>query len=172
MFLFEFIQIIFMSIKTFAKKNKLFTSITAFFIAWMIFLTILALIGTRTVLFWDALAQSDVSSDYQSVIPVSRYLIEPFAGVGFNLGMDFTWIILFLLSYVILRIVYLDFRKKGRIRSEKFLLIKYILGDFLVFSFKVCTPMFLALGIFMGLAYLFIGFYFVASEFMLPLPVS
>jgi len=150
-----------MSIKTFTKKNKLFTGVTVSFLIWILILTILAIFGSRTVIFWDALAQSDVSSDYQSVIPISRYLIEPFAGIGFNIGMGFTWIILFLLSYVVLRIVYLYARKKERIKSEKYLLIKYIIGDFLIFAFQVCAPMFLLIGIVMLFGFLFVGFYFV-----------
>jgi len=150
-----------MSIKTFAKKNKLFTGITVFFLIWILILVILGLFITRTVVFWDALAQSDVSSQYQSYIPALRYIVEPFAAIGFNLGMDFTWIILFLLSYVALRIVYLYLRKKDRIKSEKYLLLKYAIGDFLIFAFQVCAPIFLLVGIIMGLGYLFVGFYFV-----------
>ena len=125
-----------MSIKTFAKKNKLFTGVTVGFLIWIIILTIAGLIGTRTVVFYDALAQTDVSSQYQSVIPLARYLVEPFAAIAFAMQDGFEWIVLFLISYVIIRIGYLALVKKGYVRSKKFHVVKYIVDDFLIFIFS------------------------------------
>jgi len=150
-----------MSIKTFAKKNKLFSGVTVGFLIWILILAIVGLIGTRTVVFYDALAQTNVSSQYKSIIPVARYLIEPFAAIAFAMQDGFEWIVLFLISYVIIRIGYLSLVKKGYVRSKKFHILKYIVDDFLIFIFQVCAPMFLFVAIVMGIAILTVGFYFV-----------
>ncbi|GAH15972.1 unnamed protein product [marine sediment metagenome] len=46
---------------------------------------VLAVIGTRDIVFYDALGQIDVSSEYSSVLPWLRYIIEPFAIIAFIL---------------------------------------------------------------------------------------
>lgn len=150
-----------MSIKKFAKKNKFFIGITSCFLIWILILAITALISNRTVVFYDALNQTNVSSLYQSVIPVSRYLIEPIAAIAYAMEDGFEWIALFLIIYVILRIGYLALVKKGHARSEKFHIIKYIMDDFVTFIFQVCAPMLLIVAIVMGLGALIVGFYFV-----------
>jgi len=84
-----------MKFKSFIKNNKFFTSISVIFLIWFVFLVVLSIIGKRTVIFYDALGQVDVSSEYSSNLPLLRYIIEPYMAIAFILEYEFTWLILF-----------------------------------------------------------------------------
>ena len=77
-------------------NNKFFTILSIGFLVWLIFLLAL-LTNNRVVVFYDALNQLDVSSSYDSILPASRYFVEPFFAIAFVLGMEFSWMFLFLI---------------------------------------------------------------------------
>ena len=93
-----------MGLKLFVKKNKLFSIFSFCFVAWVIFLIILSFIAKREVIFLNAVASypgADVSSQYSSVLPWTRYLLEPFSALSFIFVEDYDWIIGFIIIFVI-----------------------------------------------------------------------
>ncbi|MFX0032976.1 MAG: PHP domain-containing protein [Promethearchaeota archaeon] len=161
-----------MKLKTFIKKNKFFSILTLVFITWIAFLIILAIINKKTVIFWDNITNTDVSSYYSIVLPVSRYILEPIAQLSFILEMEFTWMFLFFIIYPILRIIYLVLRKKGRFQSEKYKLLSIPLTDIVKFSFKILTSTVLIIALIMLIGYLIQGYFFVARYFMIPIQIG
>jgi hypothetical protein len=139
---------------------------------WLVFLIILSTIGQRTVIFYDALGQVDVSSDFSSTLPLMRYIIEPFAAIAFIFEKEFTWMYLFLIFYPILRGVYLYLKKKGRFSSEKYSYITYLIADVLSFSFQVLTLAVLIIGIYVLIGYLIQGYFFINRYFMVPVQLG
>ena len=71
-----------MGFKTFLLRNKVLSILTLIFSVWIIVLIVLAIIGSRNIIFYDALNQIDVSSDYSSVLAWTRYIVEPFAAIA------------------------------------------------------------------------------------------
>ncbi len=108
-----------MSIFSF-KKNLALTIVTIVFFAWIGFLLILGITNTREVYFYDVLSQTDVTSEYSSVIPFTRYLLEPIVGMTFFLPSIIEGLIALILVYVIARIIYVTLEKKFFIKSGKF----------------------------------------------------
>ena len=165
-----------MPIGDFVKKNKVFTFFTTVFLVWIITLIILIFTAQRDVVFYDALSQTDVSSEYSSTIPLLRYLVEPFSGIAFMIKDSYTWILAFLGIMVIYRFIYIILRKRGLFNTEKGKLIWYPIKDIIGFSFKV-IGLFLLIGLsILGIGYLVIGFHFINNTFMdllqIGIPVS
>lgn len=161
-----------MSLKSYIMKNKIFTIITSAFVLWILFLLIAILASKRTITFYDALGQTDVSSNYISVLPILRYVFEPFAAISFILEMEFTWMFLFFMIYPVLRIGFYYLEKSGRFQSQKYKLLKYIIIDFINFTFKIYI---IALGIVLLIiliGYSIQGFFFVSRYFMIPIQIA
>lgn len=95
-----------MSIKNLIKKNSIAFLITIIFICWMIFLMIISVLAERNLIFFDVIAQEDVSSNYSSEMPIERYLIEPFVGIAFIMtSKTVDWILILILLYIVVRII-------------------------------------------------------------------
>ena len=103
-----------MKIRPLIKNNKIFTIISIGFLIWLIFLVILSIFGQRTVIFYDALGQVNVSSEFSSEFSFMRYILEPFAAIAFIFEKEFTWMFLFLIFYPILRGISLFLKKRGK----------------------------------------------------------
>ncbi len=161
-----------MRINYFFKKNKFFSIISIAFFVWLIFLTILSIISQRNVLFYDVLAQEDISSEFSSKLPAQRYFIEPFYAIAYVLEFEFTWMFLFLMFYPIVRGIYLYLKKRGLLNSIKYQSISYPLVDILYFSFKILMSILLIIGLSMLIGYLILGFYFVSRYFMIPVQIG
>ncbi|MFX0005912.1 MAG: PHP domain-containing protein [Promethearchaeota archaeon] len=154
------------------KNNKLFTVLSSLFIVWLIFLLILALTGHRTVIFYDALGQVDVSSEFKSSYPVFRYILEPFVALAFILKDEFTWMFIFLIFYPIFRGFYLLFKKKGFFKSQKYRYLTYPIADIISFSFQVLTISILIVGLYILIGFLIQGYFFVSRYFMIPIQIA
>ena len=161
-----------MKIRSLIKNNKFFTIISVAFLVWFVFLVILSIIGQRTVIFYDALAQVDVSSDFSSKLPLLRYIIEPIVTIAYILIDEFTWMFLFLIFYPILRGIYLYLKKRGRFSSEKHRYITYLLADIISFSFQVLMLIVLVVGIYILIGFIVQGFFFVSRYFMVPIQLG
>ena len=161
-----------MRLKTLFYKNKIFSIGTLFFSIWIIILVLLAIFSSREVVFWNALGQSDVSSDYLSFLPFLRYIFEPFASIAFILEYRFTWLFLYLIVYPILRVIYVFLRKSGKLNSSKYNHLKHLLTDFIYFSFKVFSITLVAILLIVLLGYLIQGFFFVNRYFMVPVQIG
>jgi len=156
-----------MKIGSFIKKNKLFTFAFICIIAWIIFLSVIMITATREVIFYDALNQIDVSSEYTSTIPLTRYLLEPIIGFTFVMGNNYEMIIAFLVCIIVFRVIFNIFKQRGMIRSEKAKLLWYPVKDLIRFSFIVII-IFLTAGLLtLLIGWLILGFYFVSLHFML-----
>ncbi|MFX1418180.1 MAG: PHP domain-containing protein [Promethearchaeota archaeon] len=155
-----------MKIRSLIKNNKTFTIISVSFLLWVVFLLILSITGQRTVIFYDALGQIDVSSEFTSELPLQRYIIEPFAAIAFILEKEFTWMYLYLIFYPILRGIYLYLKKRGRFNSKKYRYITYPLADIIYFSFKVLILAVLIVGIYILIGFAIQGYFFVSRYFM------
>jgi len=153
-------------------KNKWFTSITIGFLAWLCFLMLLLFNNVRQVTFYDALGQVDVSDNYSSVLPVFRYILEPFAQIAFILEMEFTWLFVFFMLYPIIRILFIITRKKGRFKSRKLALSLQILRDIIEFSFKVLVSAVLIVLVIILIGFSIQGFLFVSRYFMIPIQIA
>ncbi len=161
-----------MKIQSLIKKNKFFTIFSVVFLIWIVFLVILSIIGRRTVIFFDALGQVDVSSAFTSKFPLQRYFVEPFMVIGNILEYEFTWMFLFLIFYPILRGVYLYLKKKGMFSSDKYRYISYPIVDVLYFCFKVLTLTILIVAIYILVGYLIQGYFFISRYFMIPVQLA
>ncbi|NVM27703.1 MAG: PHP domain-containing protein [Candidatus Helarchaeota archaeon] len=164
-----------MSVLDFIKRNSFALIITVIFSIWMVYLIATSLSADRIVQFIDALPSpnplinpEDVSGQYASVIPVSRYFIEPFVGLTFvfTFNSDPTEIlVLFIVLYAITRgaLLALDNTILNR-NGKKEVLFRYIKNT-LEFVVKWESILFL-LGALILVAGLFIvGFIFVANLF-------
>ncbi|UCD01422.1 MAG: hypothetical protein JSV23_11190 [Promethearchaeota archaeon] len=165
-------KIVIMKIRSLIKNNKFFTIFSVAFLIWLIFLVILSIIGQKTVIFYDALGQLDVSSDFSSKLPLMRYIIEPFAAIAFIFEKEFRWMFIFLIFYPIVRGIYLFFKKKGKFSSEKFRYITYPIADIISFSFQVLVLTVLIIGIYILTGYIIQGFFFVNRYFMVPIQLG
>jgi len=161
-----------MRLKSFLSKNKVFSVLTLLFSIWIVILLVLAVIGTRTIVFYDALGQIDVSVEYSSVLPWLRYIIEPFAIIAFILEYEFTWLLLFLIIYPILRVIYVFSRKRGKLQSKKYNQLKQVLNDIIYFAFKIFSITLVVILLIIIIGYLFQGFFFVSRYFMVPVQVG
>jgi len=161
-----------MKLRLFIRNNKFFTIISIAFFIWFIFLVGLSIIGERTVIFYDALGQVDVSSNYTSKFPLLRYIIEPFYAIGYVLEFKFTWMFIFLMFYPILRGIYLCLKRIGLFRSKKFKLISYPLAEIITFSFKILSVAILIVGIYILIGFMVQGYFFVNRYFMVPLQLA
>ena len=161
-----------MHLKSYICNNKVFSLSTIIFSFWIVILILLAAIGPRTIVFYDALSQIDVSSGYSSLLPLTRYIIEPFMVIATIVEYEFTWIFLFLIFYLILRLIYVFLRKKGKLASKKYDYIRHVITDFIYFSFKVLSITLVVILFIILIGYLFQGFYFVNRYFMVPLQIG
>jgi hypothetical protein len=161
-----------MRLKSFLLKNKVFSILTLLFSIWIIVLILLAVIGPRRIVFYDALGQTDVSSEYSSVLPWFRYIIEPFAIIAFIFEYEFTWLLLLLIVYPIFRVIYVLLRKKGRLHSEKYNQIRHVLTDIIYFIFKVFSITLVVILVIILIGYLIQGFFFVSRYFMVPVQIG
>jgi len=161
-----------MRLKSFLYKNKVFSILTLIFSIWIVILVVLAVMGSRTIVFYDALAQNDVSSEYSSVLPWFRYFIEPFAIIAFIFEYEFTWLFLFVIIYPIIRVIYVFLRKRGKLHSKKYNQLKHILNDFLYFTFKIFSITLVIILLTILIGYLIQGFYFVSRYFMVPVQIG
>ncbi|MFX0038725.1 MAG: PHP domain-containing protein [Promethearchaeota archaeon] len=142
------------------------------FLIWFVFLLILSIFSQRTVIFYDALGQTDVSAEFSSKLPLLRYLIEPFYVIAYVLEMEFTWMFLFLMFYPIIRGLYLYLRRKGKFNSEKYRHISYPISDIVYFCFKVLSISILIVGIYILIGYIAQGYFFVSRYFMIPVQIA
>ncbi len=161
-----------MRLKSFLLKNKVFSILTLIFSIWIVALLFLAVIGPRNIVFYDALGQIDVSSEYSSVLPWLRYILEPFAITAFIFEYEYTWLLLFIIIYPVVRIIYVFLRKRGKFRSKKYNQLKQILNDFIYFTFKIFSIMFVVILLIVLIGYLIQGFYFVSRFFMVPIQIG
>ncbi|MHA1147157.1 MAG: PHP domain-containing protein [Promethearchaeota archaeon] len=146
-----------MTLKGFIKNNKLFFTITVFFLLWIGFLVTLSVIISREVVFYDYLADKDVSSEYSSQIPILRYIIEPI--VGFTLYLTFRnyyFPLTILLGYIVIRTIYLIFKKKQKI-PEKINLFIEMVRNFFEFISKLVAILLIAIIAYFGIGFLLVG---------------
>jgi len=161
-----------MKIRSLIKNNKCFTIFSVTFLVWLVFLVVLSIVGQRTVIFYDALGQVDVSSEFSSELPLLRYFIEPFYAIAYVLEYEFTWMYLFLIFYPILRGIYLYLKRRGRFSSEKYKYITYPLADIISFSFKILMLAVLIIGIYILIGYAVQGYFFISRYFMVPIQLG
>ncbi|MHA1986595.1 MAG: PHP domain-containing protein [Promethearchaeota archaeon] len=158
-----------MSVRNFIKQNRIISILTAGFCMWIVFLIILGITNQRKIIFLDVLDSApgtDVSSEYNLIIPLIRYFIEPLAGIAFLIGKDFEYLIAFTIIYLIYRIVYLYLKKRGKIDAGKFKKLKHPTYNLMVFVFKTFSIAVVIIGVIILIGYLIIGFYFVNRYFM------
>ncbi|MHA1282731.1 MAG: PHP domain-containing protein [Promethearchaeota archaeon] len=153
-----------MKLKSFIKDNKVFSAITIVFVLWIALLIILSILFQREVVFYDALAQKDVSKEYQAKIPIYRYFIEPLIGYTLIIAPNTDWIIGYILIFIIIRLIYYFYRRKGNSIPEKVKLLWYPIKDFIRFaaitigiSLLICLAIILIM--FFGFGFLYVNLY-------------
>lgn len=117
------------------KKDKALTLMTIIFLVWIGFLLILGITNTREVVFFDVISQTDVSSNYLSVIPLERYLLEPIIGVTLLFPSIVDGILAIFVIYGIGRVAYIILEKKFFLQSEKFKLLTNLTRKYTKFVF-------------------------------------
>ncbi|TFG19414.1 MAG: hypothetical protein EU533_06815, partial [Promethearchaeota archaeon] len=158
-----------MSIKSIIIQNKLFTILSIGFIAWLALLLSL-LTNNHEIIFYDTLAQVDISSSYTSVNPISRYIIEPFFAIALVLEMEFSWMFLYLIFYPVVRGSFLVFKKRNR--SEKLNIILIMLKDMTRFTFKIIVSAVLIVLVIVLIGAMIQGFFFINRYFMIPIQIA
>ena len=160
-----------MKIKLIVRKHKSFTILTMGFFIWLTFLLIL-LANKRTVVFYDALNQLDVTSSYSSILPASRYLVEPFFAIAMVLGMEFSWMFLFLIFYPLIRIIFILYKKRKAKMSKKLNFLLIISRDITKFAFKVIVIAMSIVLVIILIGTMIEGFLFVNRYFMIPIQIA
>ncbi len=158
-----------MSLRNFIKRNRAFSIASMGFLVWIVFLIILSVTNKREIIFLDVLNSypgTDVSSEYNSLVPLFRYFIEPLAGIAFIIGMDFEYLIAFTIIYPIYRLVYLFLKKLGRFNTKKFKKLKPPVFNYVNFVFKVFSLTVIIIAVVILIGYLISGYYFVSRHFM------
>ncbi len=114
------------------RKNPVLWGFTIVFVAWEIFLIICVIFSVRSPLFFNVLTQTDVSSQYQSMLPAELYWLEPFVGpiialIG-DLVPDSPMIIFFIIFYPVARILmnFLNRSKHFKTNEKKTILLTYL----------------------------------------------
>ncbi|TFG16207.1 MAG: hypothetical protein EU531_07240 [Promethearchaeota archaeon] len=161
-----------MNYKRFLKDHRFILIISLFYGLWIIFLTVLAILNQREVIFYDALSQNDISNKYCSNYPFLRYLLEPVIAVTFILKNQFTWIFLILIIYPILRIIYFILKRYGKYTSAKHEYMKEILRKLLKIAFEILSIGFLAIGLFTLIGYAILGLNFFNRLGFIPLQIG
>jgi len=109
------------------------------FMLWIIMLIGVAINASREVIFYDYLADKDVSTQYISTIPITRYLIEPIVGLALTFdGWTIAFLPSFILMMLILRIGWFVLKKSGYLKSEKAKLLWYPVKDWIRFWHSYC----------------------------------
>jgi hypothetical protein len=160
-----------MRIKSVISKHKSFTILSVGFIVWFTFLVLL-LTNSRTVVFYDALNQLDVSSSYISILPAARYVIEPLFVIAIVLGMEFSWMFLFLIIYPVIRGIFVFYKHKKEKTSKKLNFLLTIVIDITKFAFKVIILAILIVLIIILTGSMIQGFLFVNRYFMIPIQIA
>jgi len=150
----------------FFKKNIVFTLITICFGVWMLFLIIGGVFASREVIFIDVLPTSHVVSDYTSVIPLERYLLEPFIGTTFTVAEGYEIILSFLIVYAIIRVAYIVLRETVLEKSEKFSTLMNIARTYFWLVFLVFIFLIAGIATTLGIGYLVEGFLFIHSNWI------
>lgn len=153
------------------RKNLMIIIITVLFAIWMVFLVATSMSAGRVIEFHDALiliGDTNVNSEYTSVIPLTRYLFEPFIGLTFTLGYNTDpsgMLYFFLFMYIIVRIALLAIDSTILHKNGKKEVIFRNIKDILEFVIKWESILFL-LGALIIIGGLFVvGFIFVANVF-------
>ncbi|MFX0098906.1 MAG: PHP domain-containing protein [Candidatus Hodarchaeota archaeon] len=103
------------------RSKILFIVPTVIFGLWLVYLITVSSFSSRNPSFTEYLnGNVDVSSEYTSEIPVSRYVWEPFVGFAFSIAGNLeNSLITVLLIYVIVRFVFLVFERFVMKKSRK-----------------------------------------------------
>lgn len=148
------------------KRDRGLTIMTFGFIAWIVVLLMLMIFSSRDVFFFDGLAQTDVSSQYSSILPMNRYLLEPIIGITFLLRSVVDGIFALFLIYAVVRILYIILNEKYFSKSTKFNLLALTGRRFS--NVVSITALLIVLGIIgtLAMGILTEGFLFLSNYFM------
>jgi len=147
-----------MAIKTKIRSNIIVILASSVFCLWMLFLFWTFTHSSRDPYFYDYISGQDVTSEYTSEISLLRYIIEPFVGISFTMGigtlLDELDIILitFLIAFVLCRIIYLVIARGFLRRNKKKEIIQHHVRNVFNCFWKYTGLIFL-----IGLLILFVG---------------
>jgi len=155
-----------MKFQNIARKYLLEILVSIIFIAFMGWLIYIAIVGSRSPIFFDARYQLDVTSSYTSNLHFFRGIFEPIIGSFLIIGLEFEyWILILVILYPIIRAVVLlldKFRYNQRIKSNN---ISVMFQDALQFTFKWGLLVFLLGVITFGIGYFVVGVLFLSNNF-------
>ncbi|MHA1369831.1 MAG: PHP domain-containing protein [Promethearchaeota archaeon] len=141
--------------------------VTLVFACWMTFILSTRANSSRDPIFEDYLNDQDVSAEYESRVPTSRYLIEPLVGYDTMVCSDLgAVLLLIILSYLVCRILYLLAARGLFHENEKFQFMIDRIRTVFNFSGKYCFLVFLIELIIFLIGYTTLGFLFVNHYFM------
>ncbi|MFX0098904.1 MAG: PHP domain-containing protein, partial [Candidatus Hodarchaeota archaeon] len=156
-----------MKILTFVKKNLIIIVSGGIFLIWMLFLIITSINSSLNPKFYDVLNQVDVSDQYTIETPGGRYIWEPFAALNFLFVNNITAIVIvFVLAYVLFRILYLLFSRFIFKDSQKLKTIAPFIRKVVNFYPKYFGWLFLVGFAIVGISYLAGGFLWANNIFM------
>lgn len=155
-----------MKLRTLLKTYLLEFLISIGFLAFFGWLVYIAVVGSRSPIFYDSLAQLDVTTSYTSHLHFFRGIFEPIIGSFLIVGLEFEyWILILIIAYPTIRaiILVLDrFRYNHRIKSNT---ISLIFQDALRFMLIWGLLVFLLGVITFGIGYLVVGVLFLSNNF-------
>jgi hypothetical protein len=99
-------------------------------------------------------------------------VVEPFMTIASILEMEFSWIFLFLITYPILRGLFVLYKRRRKRISKRLHFVLFILKDIVIFSFKVLVIAVLIVLIFILTGTIFQGFLFINRYFMVPIQIA
>ncbi|MEX2684308.1 MAG: PHP domain-containing protein [Candidatus Sigynarchaeota archaeon] len=146
-----------------APKRMLVLFFGAVFVAWVVILIVFAALSRRDPLFFDALGQVDVSAQYVSEIPMTRYIFEPFAGIVFILFVNpYDALVAIPIGYAIARVAQAFFTKVLMRGNQKVAIFARYARDFVAFLLK-----YTGIGLLVGAVILFIGWAIAGAHFFM-----
>ncbi|MBD3353839.1 MAG: hypothetical protein GF364_20320, partial [Candidatus Lokiarchaeota archaeon] len=133
----------------------------------------LTYIADRQVTFYDYITQTDVSNQYESILPVKRYLFEPFIALTYLIGISLEdWLLLFIIVYPVIRLIILVGNRwsyKGNILNNSILIeMKKVLD----FFFTITILAIAGIGIRLLIYYPSGGFIYIADHYSYAFEIS
>jgi hypothetical protein len=127
-----------------ARQNKIYLVPGIISCIWIVFLILAGSLASHQTTFFDALSQTDVTSEYSAGIPPLRYLFEPV--VGFTLAIANNVVdalVPLVLAYVTIRVVYLVIARVSSRENNKIKVLAAYARTFMNFYWKYCILAFL-----------------------------
>lgn len=142
-------------------------------LTWLVFCIIPQYIELGTTTVYDFLNQSEVSNQYELIIPVIRYIFEPFFALSFQFSrnaLNWLWIILIIVAVLFILTIIIDkWTYKGAMRNNRLIQELRIALNFFITTIIISV---LTITIRLFVLYPEHGMEYVISSYVKPIKIA